>query len=42
MAKAEIILMDNVFIPMAFFRVKKATMVQLWHGTGTIKIWSGC
>ena len=38
MARAEIILMDNVFLPMAFLRVKKNTkVVQLWHGTGTIK-----
>ena len=38
MARAEIILMDNVFLPMAFLRVKKHTkVVQLWHGTGTIK-----
>lgn len=38
MARAEVILMDNVFLPMAFLSVKKHTkVVQLWHGTGTIK-----
>jgi CDP-ribitol ribitolphosphotransferase len=30
--------MDNVFLPMAYIRVKKNTkVIQLWHGTGTIK-----
>ena len=38
MARAGIILMDNAFIPMAFFKVRKGTkVVQLWHGTATIK-----
>ena len=38
LARAKIILMDNVFLPMAYFRVKKnVKVVQLWHGTGTIK-----
>jgi CDP-ribitol ribitolphosphotransferase len=38
MAKAGIILMDNAFIPMAFFKVRKSTkVIQLWHGTATIK-----
>lgn len=38
MARSEIILMDNVFLPMAYIRVKKnAKVIQLWHGTGTIK-----
>jgi len=38
LARAGIILMDNVFLPMAYFRLKKnVKVVQLWHGTGTIK-----
>lgn len=38
MARAEYILMDNAFLPMAYFRVRKESqVVQLWHGTGTIK-----
>lgn len=38
MARAQYILMDNAFLPMAYFRVRKGTrVVQLWHGTGTIK-----
>lgn len=38
MARAEYILMDNAFLPMAYFRVRKGSqVVQLWHGTGTIK-----
>ncbi len=38
LARSEIILMDNVFLPMAYIRVKKnAKVIQLWHGTGTIK-----
>lgn len=38
MARAEYILMDNAFLPMAYFRVRKETgVVQLWHGTGTVK-----
>ena len=38
MARASIILMDNAFLPMAFFKVRKGTkVVQLWHGTATIK-----
>lgn len=38
LARAEIILLDNVFLPMAYLRVKrKVKVVQLWHGTGTIK-----
>jgi CDP-ribitol ribitolphosphotransferase len=37
-ARAEIILMDNVFLPLAYLRRKKrAKVIQLWHGTGTIK-----
>lgn len=38
MARAEVILMDNVFMPMAYIRIKKRVkVIQLWHGTGTIK-----
>lgn len=38
MARSGIILMDNVFLPMAYIRVKrKVKVIQLWHGTGTIK-----
>lgn len=38
LARAEIILMDNVFLPYAYLRRRKGTkVVQLWHGTGTIK-----
>lgn len=38
MARSSIILMDNVFLPMAYIRVgKNVKVVQLWHGTGTIK-----
>jgi CDP-ribitol ribitolphosphotransferase len=38
MARASIILMDNVFLPMAYLRVKRnVKVIQLWHGTGTIK-----
>ena len=38
MSRAELILMDNAFMPMSFFKVRKKTkVVQLWHGTGSIK-----
>lgn len=38
LARAKIILMDNVFLPMAYIKVRKnAKVFQLWHGTGTIK-----
>lgn len=38
MATAGTIFMDNHFMPMAYTPVsKKANVVQLWHGTGTIK-----
>ena len=38
MARAEYILMDNAFLPMAYTKIRKGTkVVQLWHGTGTIK-----
>lgn len=38
MARAEYIYMDNAFLPMAYLKVRpQTTVVQLWHGTGTIK-----
>ncbi len=38
MARAGTIFMDNEFMPMAYTPVsKKAKVVQLWHGTGSIK-----
>lgn len=38
LARAEIILLDNIFLPFAYLKTKKKTkVVQLWHGTGTIK-----
>lgn len=38
MARAEYIFMDNTFLPMAYLKVRQDTkVVQLWHGTGTIK-----
>lgn len=38
LARAEIVLMDNVFLPYAYLRRRRGTkVVQLWHGTGTIK-----
>lgn len=38
MATAGTICMDNVFMPMAYTPISpKAKVVQLWHGTGTIK-----
>lgn len=38
MARARYILMDNEFLPLSYLRVRRETkVVQLWHGTGTIK-----
>ena len=38
MATAGTICLDNVFMPMAYTPIsKKANVIQLWHGTGTIK-----
>lgn len=38
MAKSKAILMDNIFLPMAYLRVRRnVKVIQLWHGTGTIK-----
>jgi len=38
LARAQTILMDNIFLPYAYLRRRKASkVIQLWHGTGTIK-----
>ena len=38
MATSKIIFMDNVFLPFSAVKIKKNTqLVQLWHGTGTLK-----
>jgi CDP-ribitol ribitolphosphotransferase len=38
MATSEYIMLDNVFLPMAYLKFhKKVKVIQLWHGTGTIK-----
>jgi CDP-ribitol ribitolphosphotransferase len=38
LATSRFILLDNVFLPMAYIRFpKKVRVIQLWHGTGTIK-----
>jgi CDP-ribitol ribitolphosphotransferase len=38
LARAETVLLDNVFLPFSYLRTKNGTkVVQLWHGTGTIK-----
>lgn len=38
MATSKTIFMDNVFLPFSSIKIKKDTrLVQLWHGTGTIK-----
>ena len=38
MATSGVILLDNTFMPMAYTPISKKTVViQLWHGTGTIK-----
>lgn len=38
LARAEIVLMDNIFLPYAYLRNKKRVkVIQLWHGTGSIK-----
>lgn len=38
LATASYVLQDNIFLPMAFFSFRKRVkVVQLWHGTGTIK-----
>lgn len=38
LATSRIIFMDNVFLPFSAIKIKKDTnLVQLWHGTGSIK-----
>lgn len=38
LATASFILLDNVFLPMAYIKLRKEVkVIQLWHGTGTIK-----
>jgi CDP-ribitol ribitolphosphotransferase len=38
MATSKTIFMDNIFLPFSSIKVKEDTrLVQLWHGTGTIK-----
>ena len=38
LARAGTVLMDNEFLPLAYVRLRKEVkVVQLWHGTGTIK-----
>lgn len=38
LATSEYVLLDNVFLPMAYLRfAKNVAVIQLWHGTGTIK-----
>jgi CDP-ribitol ribitolphosphotransferase len=38
LATSSYVLMDNTFLPMAYIRFsKRVRIVQLWHGTGTIK-----
>ena len=37
-ATSKIIFMDNVFLPLSSIKIKKDTqLVQLWHGTGSLK-----
>lgn len=38
MARSRYIFLDNMFLPMAYMKFrKKVRVVQLWHGTGTLK-----
>lgn len=38
LARAEVVLMDNVFLPYAYIKSRQGTkVIQLWHGTGSIK-----
>ncbi len=38
LSRAQIILMDNIFLPMAYLKRRNSVkVIQLWHGTGTIK-----
>ncbi|SFR57156.1 CDP-glycerol glycerophosphotransferase family protein [Anaeromicropila populeti] len=38
LATASYVMLDNIFLPMAYLKFrKKVCIIQLWHGTGTIK-----
>lgn len=38
LATSEFVMLDNIFLPMAYIKFsKKVKVIQLWHGTGTIK-----
>lgn len=38
MATAKVVLLDNTFLPYAFLKARRGQkVIQLWHGTGTIK-----
>ena len=38
LATSRFVLMDNIFLPLAYLRFSKnVRVIQLWHGTGTIK-----
>lgn len=38
LATSEFVMMDNVFLPMAYIKFRRRVRIlQLWHGTGTIK-----
>lgn len=38
LATSAYVMQDNIFLPLAFIRFpKKVKVIQLWHGTGTIK-----
>lgn len=38
LARSRYVFMDNAFLPLAFLKLRSGTtLVQLWHGTGTIK-----
>ncbi|HKL79994.1 MAG TPA: CDP-glycerol glycerophosphotransferase family protein [Mobilitalea sp.] len=38
LARAQVVLMDNTFLPFAYLKRRKGVkVIQLWHGTGTFK-----
>ncbi|MCR5798086.1 MAG: CDP-glycerol glycerophosphotransferase family protein [Eubacterium sp.] len=38
LARSKYIFLDNAFLPLSYFKVRRGTkVVQLWHGTGAIK-----
>ena len=38
LARSRYVFLDNAFLPLAFFKVRRGTsVIQLWHGTGTVK-----